>query len=64
VGPRFGLDPVEKIKMSCPCQKTNPDSSVVQPVAVPTELSLLKLSFKGTSNISLTFKDAYKSVFP
>jgi hypothetical protein len=62
VGPRIGLDAVGKIKMSCPCQKTNPDSLVVQPVAVPTELSQLKLSFKATRNISLTFKDAYKSL--
>jgi hypothetical protein len=33
VGPRVGVKVVEKRKIFCPCQESNPDSSAVQPVA-------------------------------
>jgi hypothetical protein len=33
------MDVMEKRKISCPYRNTNPDSSVIQPVAIPTELS-------------------------
>jgi hypothetical protein len=33
VGTRAGLDAVDKRNISCPCRKSNPDSSVVLPVA-------------------------------
>jgi hypothetical protein len=33
VGPRAGLDVMQKTKISYPYQKSNPDSSVVNPVA-------------------------------
>jgi hypothetical protein len=33
VGPRAGLDVMEKRKIPCPCLELNPDSSVIQPVA-------------------------------
>jgi hypothetical protein len=32
VRPRAGLDTMEKRKLSCPYQESNPDSTVVQPV--------------------------------
>jgi hypothetical protein len=33
VGPRAGLDVMEKRKISCPYQELNPDLMVIQPVA-------------------------------
>jgi hypothetical protein len=41
VGSEAGVDAVEKRKTSCPCQQSNPDFSVVQPVV----LSLHRLSY-------------------
>jgi hypothetical protein len=35
-GPRDGLDAVKKRKISCSCRETNPYSSALQPVAIPT----------------------------
>jgi hypothetical protein len=32
VGPRPGLDTVEKRKISCSCQESNPDSSAIQSI--------------------------------
>jgi hypothetical protein len=33
VGPKAGMDAVEELKISFPCLESNPNSSVVQPVA-------------------------------
>jgi hypothetical protein len=33
VGPRDGLEAMEKRKVSCPCQKLNPESWILHPVA-------------------------------
>jgi hypothetical protein len=41
VGPRAGLDVVEKRKILRPCRDSNPRNPVVQPVAIPTELPRL-----------------------
>jgi hypothetical protein len=34
VGPRAGMDSVEKREVSYPCRQSNPDSSATQPVAI------------------------------
>jgi hypothetical protein len=44
VGPRAGLDAVEKRETSCPCRESNPDSLVVQSVF----RSLYRLSYPGS----------------
>jgi hypothetical protein len=52
VGPRVGLDTVEKRQISCPRRKMNPNSSATQPVTIPSELSLLycKAIYENSSN--------------
>jgi hypothetical protein len=50
VGPRAGLDAVERRIISCPCQKSNPGSSVVQPVVQ----SLYQMSYQVSKRIKLT----------
>jgi hypothetical protein len=41
VGPRAGLDTMEKRKNPCPCQESNPGCPACSLVAIPTELSQL-----------------------
>jgi hypothetical protein len=41
MGPRVGLDAVEKRKICCRCKKSNPGRSAGSLVAIPTELSRL-----------------------
>jgi hypothetical protein len=45
LGARVGLEAVEKRKISCPCEESNP---TVQSVATPTELPQLNLEMKGS----------------
>jgi hypothetical protein len=40
VGPRADMDVIEK-KISCPCQESKPDSSVIQTIAYSTDLHYL-----------------------
>jgi hypothetical protein len=41
VGPRAGLDAVEKIKISCPCRESNPGSAA-------RRSSLYRLNYPGS----------------
>jgi hypothetical protein len=48
VGPRTGLDPVEKRKICFPCHGSKPDSSTFQPVSP----SLYQLSYPGSRELT------------
>jgi hypothetical protein len=50
VGSRAGLDTVEYRKISCRCRELNPESSAVQLVAIPIQLS------RPIENIKLDLK--------
>jgi hypothetical protein len=59
VGPRAGLDVMETWKISGPCRESNPDFSAVQPVAIPTAVSLCtvhRFSEKLWSSSSAPYK--------
>jgi hypothetical protein len=47
VGPRAGLDAVEKRKISCPCRESNPGSCALSP-------SVYQLSYGGSYYISFS----------
>jgi hypothetical protein len=42
MGPRAGLDVVQKKEISCTCQEQNPGSPVRSPITISTELSKLQ----------------------
>ena len=41
MGPRDGVDDLEKRKISCPCRDTSPGQSNPQPMAVTTDYTKL-----------------------
>jgi hypothetical protein len=50
VGPRAGLDAMEKRKISCPCCESNPGCPAHSLVSIPAELSWL-LNLLGMNNL-------------